>query len=49
VGACHHGMALPHVADGDGLQIRRVAVNVFSKLLRTADKRWSVSLSFDDI
>jgi hypothetical protein len=29
---CHHGMARPQVADGgDGLQIRRVAANIFNK------------------
>jgi len=41
VGPCHHGMALPRVADvGDGVQIWRVAV----KQSRTANKEWSSSL-----
>jgi hypothetical protein len=36
---CHHIMARPRVADGDSLQIRRVAANVLlNKQLMTADK-----------
>jgi hypothetical protein len=36
---CHHGMARPQVADGgDGLQIWRVAVTIFNKQSRTADR-----------
>jgi hypothetical protein len=31
----------PLVADGDGLQIWRVAANVLNKHWRTADKGWS--------
>jgi hypothetical protein len=43
--ACHHGMARPQVADGgDGLQVRRVAVNILNKQSWTADKGWSFSL-----
>jgi hypothetical protein len=34
---CHHGMARPQVADGDGLQIWTVAENIFNKQSRTAD------------
>jgi hypothetical protein len=42
---CHHGMALPRVADGgDGLQICKVAANILNKQSRTADKGWSSSL-----
>jgi hypothetical protein len=29
--ACHHGMAHPQVAEGDGLQIRRIATNILNK------------------
>jgi hypothetical protein len=37
--ACHHAMAHPLVADGEnGLQIWRVAVNIFNKQWQTADK-----------
>jgi hypothetical protein len=43
---CHHGMARPQVADGgNGLQIWRVAANIFNKQSRTADKRWSSNFS----
>jgi hypothetical protein len=36
---CHHGMARPQVADGgDGLQIWRVAANIFNKQSRSVDK-----------
>jgi hypothetical protein len=40
VGSCHHGMALPQVADeGDDLQIWRVAANILNKQQwRTAGK-----------
>jgi hypothetical protein len=31
-------------ADGDGLQIWRVAANILNKQSRTADKEWSSSL-----
>jgi hypothetical protein len=42
---CHHGMARPQVADGgDGLQIWRVAANIFNKQSRTGDRGWSSSL-----
>jgi hypothetical protein len=42
---CHHGMACPQAADGgDGLQIWRVAANIFNKQWRTAEKGWSSSL-----
>jgi hypothetical protein len=38
-------MARPQVADGrGGLQIPRVAANMFNKQSRTADKQWSSSL-----
>jgi hypothetical protein len=38
-------VARPRFEDGeDGLQIRRIAVNVLNKQLRTADKGWSSSL-----
>jgi hypothetical protein len=40
VGPCHHGMTRPRVADGgDGLQIWRLAANIWNKQSRTADKR----------
>jgi hypothetical protein len=36
---CHHGMARPQVADeGDGLQIWRVAANIFNQQSRTSDR-----------
>jgi hypothetical protein len=42
VGPCHHGVARPRFWDGgDGLQMWTVAVNIFSKQLRTAGKEWS--------
>jgi hypothetical protein len=41
---CHYGMARPQVADGDVLQIWRVAANILNKQSRTADKGWSSSL-----
>jgi hypothetical protein len=42
---CHHGMALPQVADGgDGLQIWKVAANILNKQSLTADKGWSSNL-----
>jgi hypothetical protein len=42
---CHHSMARPRVADrGDGLQIWRVAANIFNKQSRTADSGWSSRL-----
>jgi len=31
VGSCHHGMARPLVADGEGLHICRVAANMLNK------------------
>jgi hypothetical protein len=38
---CHHGVARPQVADGgEGLKIWRVAANILSKQLRTADRGW---------
>jgi hypothetical protein len=38
---CHHGMARFRVADrGDGLQIWRVAANIFNNQTRTADCGW---------
>jgi hypothetical protein len=40
---CHHDMARPQVADGDGLQIWRVAANILNKQSRTADKGSSSS------
>jgi hypothetical protein len=41
---CHHGMALPQVADGgESLQIWRVAANILNKQSRTADKGWPSS------
>jgi hypothetical protein len=40
-------MAYPQVADGgDGLQIWRIAANIFNKQLQTADRRWSSSWGF---
>jgi hypothetical protein len=37
--ACHDGMACPQVADGgDGLQICKLAANIFNKQSRTAYK-----------
>jgi len=45
VGPCHHGMTRPQVADGgDGLQIRKVAVNILTKQSRTDDSGWSSNL-----
>jgi hypothetical protein len=42
---CHHGMARPQVADGgNGLEMWRVAANIFNKQSRTADKGRSSSL-----
>jgi hypothetical protein len=42
VGPCHNSVERPRVADGgDGLQILRVAANIFNKKSRTADKGWS--------
>jgi hypothetical protein len=41
---CHHGMAHPQVADGEGLQIWREAANILNKQSQTADKGWSSSL-----
>jgi hypothetical protein len=36
-------VAHPHVADrGEGLQIQRVAVNIFNKQSRIVDKGWSI-------
>jgi hypothetical protein len=35
---CHHSVAHPQVADGDGLEIRRVAANILNKQSQTADK-----------
>jgi hypothetical protein len=43
---CHHGMARPQVADGEGLQIWRAAANILNKQSRTADKGWPSSLVF---
>jgi hypothetical protein len=41
----HQGMARPQVANGkEGLQIRRVAVNIPNKQSRAADKGWSSNL-----
>jgi hypothetical protein len=42
--SCHHGMARPQAADGDGLQIWRVDANMLNKQSWTADKGWSSSL-----
>jgi hypothetical protein len=39
-----HGMTRPQVADGDVLQIWRVAANILNKQSRTADKGWSSSM-----
>jgi hypothetical protein len=36
-------MARPQVAEGDGLQIWRVAANILNKQSRRADKGWSSS------
>jgi hypothetical protein len=42
---CHHGMARTQAADGgDGLQLRKVAVNKLNKQSQTADKGWSLNL-----
>jgi hypothetical protein len=42
---CHHSMVRPQVADGgDGLQIWRVAANIWNKQLRTAEQGRSSSL-----
>jgi hypothetical protein len=42
---CHQGVARPQVADGDGIQIWRVAANILNKQSRTADRGWSSSLA----
>jgi hypothetical protein len=43
--SCHHGVARPQVTDGgDGLQIWRVAANIWNKQSRRADKGWYSSL-----
>jgi len=43
--SCLHTIALPRVTDGgDGLQIRRIAVNILNKQSQTADKGLSSSL-----
>jgi hypothetical protein len=45
---CHHGMARPQVADGgEGLQIWRIAANIFNKESRTADKGWPSRLGVE--
>jgi len=44
VGACHHGMARPQVADRGTAPIRSVAANKLNKQSRTADEGWSSSL-----
>jgi hypothetical protein len=45
VGPCHHVKARPRVADGrDGIQIWRVAVNIWNKESGTVDKGWTTSL-----
>jgi hypothetical protein len=41
---CQHGIARPQVVDRDGLQIWRVAANIFNKQSRTADRGWPFSL-----
>jgi hypothetical protein len=42
---CHRGKARPQVADrGEGLQVRRVAANIWNKQSGTANKEWSPSL-----
>jgi len=38
-------MVRPQLADGDGLQIWRFAVNMLNKQSRTADKWWPSSSS----
>jgi hypothetical protein len=44
VGACHHGMARPRVADGgDGLQLWEVDAKVLNKQSRTAEKGGSLA------
>jgi len=44
----HQGMGLTQDADGeDGLQIRRVAVNILNKESRTADKGWLTNWVLD--
>jgi hypothetical protein len=41
----HNGMVRPQVGDGgDGLQVQKVAANIFNKQSRTADRGWSSSL-----
>ena len=44
MGPCHHGMALPQVADGGTASIWRVAANKSNKQSRTDDEGWSSSL-----
>jgi hypothetical protein len=41
---CHHGMVRPKVADGEGLQVWKVAANILNKQLWTAEKGWPSSL-----
>ena len=40
----HHGMVHPQVADGEELQIWKVAVNTSSKQSETAESEWSFIL-----
>jgi hypothetical protein len=41
---CPDCMACPEVADGDYLQLYRVAANTLNKRLQTANKGWPSSL-----
>jgi hypothetical protein len=42
---CHHGMVRPRVRDGeDGLQVWRIAANIFNKRSPMSDKEWSSGL-----
>jgi hypothetical protein len=38
---CHHGIEHPQVAEGDGHQILRVAVNILYEQLWTAYNEWT--------
>jgi hypothetical protein len=47
MGSCHHDMARPQVADGEGFQIWRVAANMLNNQSHTADKGWLSSLGVE--
>jgi hypothetical protein len=44
-GACHDSMALPYLADGEGIQLWRVDINIANKQSPAVEKAWSSSLA----